>query len=60
MNYLLVTDNATGARQFMCFEEAARLTKTVAEEIEAALDEFNVCVSIDYTISDTRMAEDII
>ena len=59
MDYLMVTDNATGEQRLMSLEEAERVTQIDAHEIEWAIEEFGVCESLDYTIVDTRPAEDI-
>lgn len=60
MDYLLVTNKATGEAQLMSLEQAERVTEIEAQEIEGAIEEFGICESVDYIIVDTRPAEDAI
>ena len=59
MDYLMVTNNATGEAQLMSLEEAERVTQIDAHEIEWAIEAFGVCELLDCTITDTRPAEEI-
>jgi hypothetical protein len=59
MNYLMVTENATGNGQIMNLADAAILTHIEADIIEDSVQSVGVCASIDHTIVDTEAAEDV-
>lgn len=60
MDYLLVTDNATGEGSIMTLAEAAALAHVEPEDIARSIQAFAVCQSMDFTIMDTETADDVL
>lgn len=60
MDYLMVIDNATGEGVVMTRAEASTLMHVDAADIEQSIHAFGICQSLDFTIIDTEVAEDIL
>lgn len=60
MDYLLVTDNATGESCVLTLEQASALTRVEAADIAQSIRAFGICQSMDYAIVDTEAADDVL
>jgi len=60
MDYLLVIDNATDESSIMTLAEAAAFTRIDTNDIEQSIRALGVCQSMDFTILDTEVANDVL